>query len=325
MATTKALELAQLGTNISVDVATGITVTGALAADTVTGVTLGGSMSGTADDAKLAYSVTPPSSPSQGYFYFDSLNQKLRVYTGSAWVDAVPSVGGGGGAGSSDALATFRKYTYSVTTTTNAVSGTEDDIVTTGAFVVGRLYEITTVGDTDFVTIGASADTVGQQFTATDVGDGTTGQAAEVLNYVVDGSQNIEVYVNGVKQAEGSSNDYVASTGSSVTFISDLVSGDIVDVQVYELLTTSSFYLKSEVNSQISTAVTNYLPLAGGNLAGSIDVDGTVTADGLVVDGDATVSGNVGIGTSSPTTTLDVNGSIRSGAVSVDGGTNRYM
>ena len=34
---------------------------------------------------------------------------------------------------------------------------------------------------------------------------------------------------------------------------------------------------------------------------------------------------NLGIGTSSPTTTLDVNGSIRSGAVSVDGGSNRYM
>ena len=321
---------------------TGVAVTGTLTADTFTGVALGGSLTGTADDAKVLYSVTAPSTPSQGYFYFDSLNQKMKVYTGSAWVDAVPS-SVGGGASASDALATFRKYTYSVTATTNAVSGIEDDIVTTGSFIVGRLYEITTVGDTDFTLIGATANTVGEQFTATDVGDGTTGQAAEVLNYIIDGSQNIEVYVNGVKQVEGASNDYVATTGSSVTFTSNLSSGDVVDVQVYELLTTSSFYLQSEVNAQISTAVSNYLPLTGGNLTGDLDIAvaaygnlltaagtngylsvsnpsenlvtaftgtndvlalGTSSTEKMRIDG----AGNVGIGSTSPTKKLTVFG-----------------
>jgi len=48
-------------------------------------------------------------------------------------------------------------------------------IVTAGSFVVGNIYFILTVGSTDFTLIGASANTIGIQFTATDVGvgDGT--------------------------------------------------------------------------------------------------------------------------------------------------------
>ena len=42
-----------------------------------------------------------------------------------------------------------------------------------GSFVVGRSYKIVTVGTTNFVAIGASANTVGVIFTATGVGSGT--------------------------------------------------------------------------------------------------------------------------------------------------------
>jgi hypothetical protein len=45
--------------------------------------------------------------------------------------------------------------------------------VTAGAFVVGQEYKISTLGTTDFTLIGASANTVGLWFTATDVGVGT--------------------------------------------------------------------------------------------------------------------------------------------------------
>lgn len=44
---------------------------------------------------------------------------------------------------------------------------------TAGAFVVGQSYFILTVGSTDFTLIGASANTVGLQFTATGAGTGT--------------------------------------------------------------------------------------------------------------------------------------------------------
>ncbi len=42
-----------------------------------------------------------------------------------------------------------------------------------GSFIVGKSYTIKTVGTTDFTAIGASANTVGVTFTATDVGSGT--------------------------------------------------------------------------------------------------------------------------------------------------------
>ena len=172
----------------------------------------GGSLRGTINDATIQYATSYGGTPAQGSFFFDSLNQKLKVYTGSSFVDAVPSgSGGGGGGGESDATATFTKYTYSITSSTNSVSGADD--------------------------------------------------ASETLSYTTGGNQNVEVYVNGVKQVEGSTNDYVATTGTSVTFVDNLSSGDVVDIQVYELLTNDSFYLKTETytqtesNTQISTAL----------------------------------------------------------------------
>lgn len=259
-----------------------LTSNGTITGADYSGITMGGSLSGSHDDAKVQYGNSFSGTPAQGHFFFDALNQKLKVYTGSAFVDAVPAGGGGGGgSGSSDATATFRKYTYTLTGTTNAISGKEDDEVTTGDFISGRLYEITTVGDTNFTSIGSTANVVGTQFTATDVGGGTTGKAKEVLFYATGGTQNIEVYVNGVKAVEGASNDYVATTGTSVTFTSNLSSGDVVDIQVYELLTNDSYYLKTEtytqteVNSQIATGTSNYLPLAGGEVTGNLIMSGT--------------------------------------------------
>lgn len=51
--------------------------------------------------------------------------------------------------------------------------------VTAGSFVIGTLYQIKTVGTTNFTLIGASANTVGVQFTATGAGSGT-GDAYQV-------------------------------------------------------------------------------------------------------------------------------------------------
>ena len=45
--------------------------------------------------------------------------------------------------------------------------------VTAGSFVVGNIYLITSVGTTNFIAIGASANTVGVHFTATGAGSGT--------------------------------------------------------------------------------------------------------------------------------------------------------
>lgn len=66
----------------------------------------------------------------------------------------------------------------------SSITGTGSE-VTTGSFVPTVEYVITTVGDTDFTAIGASANTVGTVFTATGIGGGTTGQARQTGTYVV--------------------------------------------------------------------------------------------------------------------------------------------
>lgn len=45
--------------------------------------------------------------------------------------------------------------------------------VTAGDFVIGKTYRITSIGNTDFTLIGASANTIGTHFIATGVGSGT--------------------------------------------------------------------------------------------------------------------------------------------------------
>jgi hypothetical protein len=52
--------------------------------------------------------------------------------------------------------------------------------VAAGSFVIGRAYIIQTIGTTNFTLIGASANTVGLEFTATGAGSGT-GTAAQRL------------------------------------------------------------------------------------------------------------------------------------------------
>jgi hypothetical protein len=184
---------------------------------------IGGSLAGTLADTKVQYGANYSGTPQQGSFFFDSLNQKMKVYTGTEFVDAVPAgTGSTGGGDTTDAVATFEKYTYNISSTTNALSGSD--------------------------------------------ANGNT------LSYVVDGSQNVEVYVNGVKQVEGASNDYVATTGTSVTLTYNVVAGDVVDIQVYELLTQDAFYLKSEVytraetNSQISNGLSTLVDSAPATL-----------------------------------------------------------
>ncbi len=322
-------------------------------------MTVGGSLAGVLSNLKVQYGTAYSGTPIQGSFFFDSLNQKLKVYTGSAFIDAVPAgSGGGGGGGATDANTTFRNYSYTLTGTTSAVSGVDDNELTAGAFIIGHKYTITSVGNTDFTAIGASGNTVGVVFTATGVGSGT-GQAKQTLFYdTTSSATRVVAYVNGIKQVYGSGRDFVATTGTSVAFTYNLGSGDTVDIQVYELLTNAAYYVKSEVytqtevNSQISTGVSAYLPLAGGTMTGDLTVTGANThldgrnSAGLTLDlsgtGHYTIkesttndiiklggtgtsnfishnisSGNVGIGTDNPAEKLEVNGSIKVGNLKI--------
>ena len=81
--------------------------------------------------------------------------------------------------------------------------------VNAGSFVIGNSYTIVTVGTTSFMSIGASANTVGVSFTATGVGSGTgtarntyrntTGNPIQVnTTIVVSASGNALLQVDGV-------------------------------------------------------------------------------------------------------------------------------
>ena len=243
-------------------------------------MTVGGSLAGVLSNLKVQYGTAYSGTPIQGSFFFDSLNQKLKVYTGSAFIDAVPAgSGGGGGGGATDANTTFRNYSYTLTGTTSAVSGVDDNELTAGAFIIGHKYTITATGNTNFVTIGAANSNVNTVFTATGVGTGT-GTAKQTLFYdTTSSATRVVAYVNGIKQVYGSGRDFVATTGTSVAFTYNLGSGDTVDLQVYELLTNDAYYVKSEVytqtevNSQISTGVSSYLPLTGGVLTDDLAIN----------------------------------------------------
>jgi hypothetical protein len=109
-----------------------------------------------------------------------------------------------------------------------AIYRTSDDVqlmnedtetVTTGAFVVGVLYRIVNVGDTNFTLIGAASNTVGVVFTATGVGGGTTGTATNGIaidtsfNYV----SNTPIYVRIRKSLAGETKYVPLSTTGTIT------------------------------------------------------------------------------------------------------------
>jgi hypothetical protein len=58
-------------------------------------------------------------------------------------------------------------------------------VETAGSFVVGRSYQITSLGNTVFTSIGASANIVGTYFVATGNGGSTTGTATPIASHVV--------------------------------------------------------------------------------------------------------------------------------------------
>ena len=96
------------------------------------------------------------------------------------------------------------------------------------------------------------------------------------LSYTVG---NIVVMLNGIVL---DASDITATNGTSIVLASGASTGDELTVRAYKSFTTADMVPAS----------------TGGTFGGDVDVSGTITADGLSVDG------NVGIGTSSPSTRL---------------------
>jgi len=88
----------------------------------------------------------------------------------------------------------------------------------------------------------------------------------------------VQVYRNGARLGNA---DFTATNGTTITLANAATSGDLVTIEYYTL-----------------TSLTNALPLTGGTVTGSTTFNTGVNL--------ATVSGNVGIGTATPSAPLDV-------------------
>ena len=87
------------------------------------------------------------------------------------------------------------------------------------------------------------------------------------LSYAI---SNIQVILNGVILDPS---DYTATSGTSIVLATGAATGDLLNVYAFK-----SFTVADTVSAS-----------AGGTFGGNIDVTGTVTADGLTVDGSATI------------------------------------
>jgi len=69
------------------------------------------------------------------------------------------------------------------------------------------------------------------------------------------GNNVVEVFVNGVKQQEGSGKDYQATTGNSVVFTNNLYSGDLVDVVAYNMFSAGNINIDGSGNLEIGNDI----------------------------------------------------------------------
>ena len=83
----------------------------------------------------------------------------------------------------------------------------------------------------------------------------------------------VDVYLNGVLLQD--TIDYTATTKTSITLVSGATAGDLVEIVAYGI-----FSVADTVSA-----------LSGGTFNNSIDVVGTVTSDGLTVDGNVSIDG----------------------------------
>ena len=111
----------------------------------------------------------------------------------------------------------------------NSVAYEQGSTTTAGSFIVGKTYQITTIGTTNFTAIGASSNTVGTYFTATGVGTGTgTGQFSRSVQAKLQETVSVEDF--GAK-CDGTTDDsasfqlalnYSASTGIALTWVGNM-------------------------------------------------------------------------------------------------------
>jgi hypothetical protein len=149
------------------------------------------------------------------------------------------------------------------------------------ALVIGALYFNTTTNIMNvyssggWQSAGSAVNGTSDRVTYT----ATSGQTVFAATY---DSGYVDVYLNGVKLLAGT--DFTATNGTSITLTTGAAVNDIVDIVAYGTFVLADHYSKSQSDAR-------YVEVAGDTMTGDLDITGTLTSDGLTVDGDATISG----------------------------------
>jgi len=127
--------------------------------------------------------------------------------------------------------------------------------VVAGNFVIGKTYTITSVGNTDFQAIGASADTIGVTFTATGGGSGT-GIATSAFSKVASGTyaQPVSI-VSSVKDFSIINSVGSLHTSQSFIFGNTLIMNDDGPTASCGLTVPSQFFVQKTFSSGSTVAV----------------------------------------------------------------------
>jgi len=174
------------------------------------------------------------------------------------------------------------------------------------ALQAGDLYFDTTLNEMrvyDGAVWKAAGSTVNgtavrQTFTA------TAGQTTFTLTSGYDAGF-ADVYLNGVKLVNGV--DVNVTSGTDVVLTVGAAAGDSVDVIAYGAFVLANHYTKAEADVLLAAKLNANNPSYTGTLTGGTGII-NIGSGQLYKD----ASGNVGIGTNSPTQPLDVNGPIKS-------------
>ena len=118
----------------------------------------------------------------------------------------------------------------------------------------------------------------------------------------------LDVYLNGSKLINGSSNDYVATNGSTVVLNSAAVDGDVLEIVAYKAFNVAAvndapgnFTVGGNLTVNGSTALTGDLTGSTATFSGSVSVGGTLTYEDVTnIDSVGLITARSGIHVGSP-------------------------
>jgi hypothetical protein len=143
------------------------------------------------------------------------------------------------------------------------------------ALIIGALYFNTSVNlmyvysSAGWVPAGSSVNGTSDRVTYT----ATSGQTVFAATY---DTGYVDVYLNGVKLVAGT--DFTATNGTSITLATGATTGDVVDIVAYGTFVLADHYTEAQSDAR-------FVNVTGDTMTGNLDVQGSVTADGLTVDG----------------------------------------